>query len=120
MEIGLGRGFAERLSFPGQTGYALYIPAEMAMVAYETLEAAGASHAGLFATGSLRIEAGFRALGHELTQGTTPQEAGLDRFCACDTDFIGKAALQAHVPQRQIATMLFETPDAILIHYEPI
>jgi 4-methylaminobutanoate oxidase (formaldehyde-forming) len=120
VEVGLARGFVGRLSYTGQAGFELYFPAEMAMAAHEALVTAGASHAGLFASGSLRIEAGFRAWGHELTQGTTPFEAGFERFCAFDTDFIGKAALADHVPQRQIATVLFDSADAIPIHDEPI
>ena len=120
VEVGLARGFVGRLSYTGQLGFELYIPAEMAMAAHEALVAAGASHAGLFASGSLRIEAGFRAWGHELTQGTTPHESGLEKFCAMDTDFIGKTALKTHTPQRQIATLLFDTADAIPIHDEPI
>ena len=120
VEVGLARGFVGRLSYTGQLGFELYIPAEMAMAAHEALVAAGASHAGLFASGSLRIEAGFRAWGHELTQGTTPHESGLEKFCAMDTDFIGRSALRTHIPQRQIATLLFDTVEAIPIHDEPI
>ena len=120
VEVGLARGFVGRLSYTGQLGFELYIPAEMAMAAHEALVAAGASHAGLFASGSLRIEAGFRAWGHELTQGTTPHESGLEKFCAMDTDFIGRSALRTHIPQRQIATLLFDTAEAIPIHDEPI
>ena len=120
IEVGLARGFVGRLSYTGQLGFELYIPAEMAMAAHEALVAAGASHAGLFASGSLRIEAGFRAWGHELTQGTTPHESGLEKFCAMDTDFIGRSALRTHIPQRQIATLLFDTAEAIPIHDEPI
>lgn len=120
IEVGLARGLAGRLSYTGQAGYELYIPSDMAMAAHDALIAAGANHAGLYATGSLRIAAGFRAWGHELTPGTTPQEAGLDHFCAWETDFIGKAALADHTPQRQIATLLIDSPDAVPIHDEPI
>ena len=120
VEIGLARGWAGRLSFTGEGGYELYIPADMAMAAYEALVAAGASHAGLYASGSLRIESGFRAFGHELTPGTTPHEAGLDAFCAFGTGFVGEDALTGHTPKRRIVSLLFDTPDAIPIHDEPI
>ena len=92
IEIGLARGWAGRLSFTCEEGYELYIPSDMAMTAHEALVAAGATHAGLFASSSLRIESGFRAFGHELTPGTTPQEAGLERFCAFGTGFVGEQA----------------------------
>jgi len=119
-EIGLARGWVGRLSFTGEEGLELYIPSDMAMAAYEALIAAGASHAGLYASGSLRIESGFRAFGHELSPGTTPQEAGLGAFCAFGTGFVGEAALQAHMPARRIVSILFENPDALPIHDEPI
>ncbi|WP_181893385.1 GcvT family protein [Falsiruegeria mediterranea] len=120
VEIGLARGWAGRLSFTGEEGYELYIPSDMAMAAYEALVEAGASHAGLYASGSLRIESGFRAFGHELTPGTTPPEAGLCAFCAFGTSFVGEAALKDHVSKRQIVSLLFDDPDAIPIHDEPI
>lgn len=121
VEIGLARGWAGRLSFTGEEGYELYVPADMAMAAHEALVASGASHAGLLASGSLRIESGFRAFGHELTPGATPQEAGLGAFCAFGTGFVGEEALAAQGrPKRQIVSLLFDDPDAIPIHDEPI
>ncbi|WP_170416048.1 GcvT family protein [Ruegeria atlantica] len=120
VEIGLARGWAGRLSFTGEEGYELYVPADMAMAAHEALVAAGATHAGLYASGSLRIESGFRAFGHELTPGTTPHEAGLGAFCATGTGFVGEEALRDHVPDRRIVSLLFDDPNAIPIHDEPI
>ncbi|MEL6281886.1 MAG: FAD-dependent oxidoreductase [Pseudomonadota bacterium] len=120
LEIGLARGWIGRLSFTGEEGYELFAPSEMAMAAYEALLAAGATHAGLYASGSLRIESGFRAFGHELTPGTTPHEAGLARFCAVGSGFVGEDALRGHAPARRIVSLLFETPDAVPIHDEPV
>ena len=120
VEIGLASGWAGRLSFTGEDGYELYIPSEMAMAAHEALVAAGASHAGLYASGSLRIESGFRAFGHELTPGTTPFEAGLGAFTAFGSGFVGEDTLKNHQPTRRIVSFLFDTPDAIPIHDEPI
>ncbi len=120
IEIGLARGWAGRLSFTGEEGFELYTTADMAMAAQEALVAAGATHAGLYASSSLRIESGFRAFGHELTPGTTPHEAGLDAFCAWGTGFVGEEALRAHVPERRIVSLLFDDPNAIPIHDEPI
>ena len=120
VEIGLARGWAGRLSFTGEEGFELYIPSDMAMAAHEALVAAGASHAGLFASSSLRIESGFRAFGHELTPGTTPFEAGLGAFAAFGTGFVGEEALKEHQPERRIVSILFDDADAIPIHDEPI
>ena len=41
VEIGLARGWAGRLSYTGEEGFELYIPADMAMAAHEGLVAAG-------------------------------------------------------------------------------
>nr|WP_254695040.1 FAD-dependent oxidoreductase [Leisingera sp. NJS201] len=120
VEIGLARGWAGRLSVTGEEGYELYIPAEMAMAADEALLAAGASHAGLYASGSLRIESGFCAFGHELSPGLPPQEAGLGAFCAFGTGFVGEEALKSHTPKRRIVSILFDDPQAIPIHDEPV
>ncbi len=120
IEIGLARGWAGRLSFTGEEGFELYTTADMAMAAQEALVAAGATHAGLYASSSLRIESGFRAFGHELTPGTTPHEAGLGAFCAWGTGFVGEEALRANVPERRIVSLLFDDPNAIPIHDEPI
>lgn len=124
IEVGLACGWLGRLSFTGEAGYELYIPADMAMAAYEALLRAGATHAGLYASGNLRIESGFRAFGHELTPGTTPFEAGLEAFCAFGTGFVGEEVLQglsnACPSERRIVSLLFDTPDAIPIHDEPI
>jgi 4-methylaminobutanoate oxidase (formaldehyde-forming) len=120
VEIGLARGWFGRLSYTGEPGYELYIPSEMAMVAFEALIGAGAQPTGLYASSSLRIESGFRAFGHELTPGTTPHEAGLDRFCAFGTGFEGEQALQDHKPERRIVSVLFDDPAAIPIHDEPV
>ncbi|WP_164658443.1 FAD-dependent oxidoreductase [Tropicibacter sp. Alg240-R139] len=120
VEIGLAQAWAGQLSFTGEQGYELYIPSDMAMTAYEALIAAGASHAGLYASGSLRIESGFRAFGHELSPGTIPQEAGLGTFCAFGTGFVGEEALRDHRPKRRIVSLLFDDPQAIPIHDEPV
>ena len=120
VEIGLARGWAGRLSFTGEEGYELYVPSEMAMAAHDALVTAGATHAGLFASGSLRIESGFRAFGHELTPGTTPHEAGLGAFCAKGTGFVGEDVLASYTLARRIVSLLFDTPEAIPIHDEPI
>ncbi len=119
-EIGLARCWVGKLSFTGEEGYELYIPSDMAMAAHEALVAAGASHAGLYASGSLRIESGYRAFGHELFPGTTPQEAGLGAFCAFGTGFVGEEAVKDRAVNRRIVSILFDDPNAIPIHDEPI
>lgn len=120
IEIGLARGWAGRLNFTGEEGFELYVPSDMAMSAHDALKASGGTLAGIYASGSLRIESGYRAFGHELSPGTTPQEAGLDAFCAFGTGFVGEDALQGRKHSRRIVSILFEDADALPIHDEPI
>ncbi|MGB0412132.1 MAG: GcvT family protein, partial [Pikeienuella sp.] len=116
VEVGLACGFIGRLSFTGQPGYELYIPSDMAMAAWEAL-LPHAKPIGMFATGALRIEAGFRAWGHEMGPGITPQEAGTEKFLA-EGDFIGKAKVQTG--NRRVASILFDDPEGVPLHDEPI
>ena len=48
-------------------------------------------------------------------------EAGLGAFCAFGTGFVGEEALTGgDQPKRQIVSLLFDDPDALPIHDEPI
>ena len=119
VEIGLASGWAGRLSFTGEDGYELYIPSEMAMAAHEALVAAGLATQGYTPVAAC-VSKRLPAFGHELTPGTTPFEAGLGAFTAFGSGFVGEDALKDHQPTRRIVSFLFDTPDAIPIHDEPI
>ncbi|MDH3667997.1 MAG: FAD-dependent oxidoreductase [Paracoccaceae bacterium] len=129
VEIGYAGAMAGRLSYTGEPGFELYIPAEAALTAHAALVAAGESrglrHGGSHAVGSLRLEAGHRSWGHDLTPGITPLQAGFDRFVAWDKPggFVGREALLAEReagPARRIVSLVFDGPDAIPIHDEPV
>ena len=67
----------------------------------------GLKPAGLGARDTLRLEAGYCLYGHELTDETTPLEAGLGWVVKPDAkDFVGRAALVAQkaagVPRRLV------------------
>ena len=88
-----------RITYLGELGYELYIPAEQAMHVYDRLVAAGAAfglrHAGLKALASLRMEKGYRDYGHDIDNTDSVLEAGLG--FAVDLDkpggFIGRDAV---------------------------
>ncbi|MCU1502250.1 MAG: Sarcosine dehydrogenase, partial [Ilumatobacteraceae bacterium] len=68
--IGLARVLCVRITYVGELGYELYIPAEQAVHVYDRIVAAGDGvglrHAGLKALGSLRMEKGYRDYGHDI------------------------------------------------------
>ena len=69
---------AVRLSYVGEAGWEITCKAQNAGRIYDALYAAGARPAGLYAQTSMRIEKGYRAMGHELDSDLTPLEAGLE------------------------------------------
>ena len=100
-EIWVGRGlaWALRVSYAGELGWELFIPTEAAAAIYDSIVEAGAdfglTHAGTYASNTLRMEKGFRAWGHDITQVETPLEAGLGFAVSFDKEvpFIGRDAL---------------------------
>ena len=82
-EIGLGYYTvrATRITYVGELGWELYVPAEFAVGVYQDLVTAGAAfglvNAGYYAIESMRLEKGYRAFGRELTPDYNPVEAGL-------------------------------------------
>ena len=93
---------AARVTYVGELGWELHVPAEAATPVLETILAAGdadttAVLAGHYAINSLRLEKAYRAWGHELSPDETPLEAGLGFAVAWDKPggFVGREALLA-------------------------
>jgi aminomethyltransferase len=87
-----------RTGYTGELGYELYCAperaAELADAVMKAGEGSGLGPCGLGARDTLRLEASMPLYGHELTDETTPFEAGLQFVVKMDKpDFIGKAAL---------------------------
>ena len=72
---------ALRMSYVGELGWELYVPNHQSVALFDALMAAGEPHgltlAGYHAMNSLRLEAGYRHWGHDITGEDTPIEAGL-------------------------------------------
>ena len=67
-----------RCGYTGEDGFEVAVPAGHAPhIAQLLLSADGVAPAGLGARDTLRLEAGLPLVGHELTEATTPAEAGL-------------------------------------------
>jgi 4-methylaminobutanoate oxidase (formaldehyde-forming) len=100
ISLGYATVRATRITYVGELGWELYVPAEFAVGVYEDLMAAGAefgvARGGYYAIESLRLEKGYRAFGRELTPSENPVEAGLLFACklGTDIDFLGRDAVE--------------------------
>ena len=133
IEIGYARLRASRITYVGELGWELYIPAEQVLDVYERLLEAGAKygliHAGYHAMAACRVEKGYRHWSHDIADEDTPLEAGLGFTVAWDKQggFVGREALLAQrqrgvLPKRLVQVML-EDDSAnapLLYHEEPI
>ncbi|MEK9724767.1 MAG: FAD-dependent oxidoreductase [Rhodospirillaceae bacterium] len=129
IELGYTVVRAARLTYVGELGWEIYVPAEMALHVYETLCDAGAAHGmaqvGMYAVNSLRLEKGYRHWGHDISDEETPLEAGLGFAISWDKPggFIGRNALarqrEAGVTKR-LAQFMLSDPEPLLYHNEPI
>jgi glycine cleavage system aminomethyltransferase T/glycine/D-amino acid oxidase-like deaminating enzyme len=130
IDIGYARVLCVRITYVGELGYELVIPAAHAVDVYDRVVAAGERfglrHAGLKALGSLRMEKAYRDYGHDIDNTDDPFEVGLG--FAIDLkkdDFIGKGpaaekkALGPAYPRR-LLQILVEDPEPLLYHGEVI
>jgi 4-methylaminobutanoate oxidase (formaldehyde-forming) len=129
IDLGYARVRASRITYVGELGYELYIPAEFAQSVYDVILGAGEPFglqlAGYHALNSLRMEKAYRHWGHDIGDEDTPLEAGLEFAVAWNkpAGFLGRDALyrqrEAGVRRRLVAVALAET-DRLLYHNEPI
>jgi 4-methylaminobutanoate oxidase (formaldehyde-forming) len=114
---------ATRISYIGELGWELYVPAEFAAGVYEDLMAAGEAlgvvNAGYYAIESMRLEKGYRAFGRELTPDYGPVEAGLLFACKLrtPTEFLGRAAVEKARkigPRRRLVSLVASDPEVTL------
>jgi heterotetrameric sarcosine oxidase gamma subunit len=114
---------ATRITYVGELGWELYVPAEFAVGVYQDLLAAGTpldvARGGYYAIESLRLEKGYRAFGRELTPNDNPVEASLLFACKLKTDgdFLGRAAVEAAKadgPRRRLVGFTVGSADPML------
>jgi glycine cleavage system aminomethyltransferase T/glycine/D-amino acid oxidase-like deaminating enzyme len=129
IEIGYARVRASRITYVGELGWELYIPAELAAHVFERIVEAGAehglAHAGYHALHSCQTEKGYRHWGHDIGPEDTPPEAGLGFAVAWDKPggFVGREALPARsdeVPERRLVQVRLADDGRLLHHDEPI
>jgi 4-methylaminobutanoate oxidase (formaldehyde-forming) len=130
IDIGFARVLCIRITYLGELGYELYIPAEHAVHVYDRLVHAGRAfglrHAGLRALGSLRMEKGYRDYGHDIDNTDTVLEAGLGFAVALDKPggFIGRDAVLAQKERgplrRRLVQVRITDPEPLMFHAEVV
>jgi len=130
IEIGYARVRASRITYVGELGWELYVPAEFAAHVFERVVAAGAEHglafAGYHAMNACRMEKGYRHWGHDIGVEDTPLDAGLAFAVAWDKPggFLGRDALlrarEAGPPTRRLVQIRLADDRILLHHEEPI
>jgi len=123
VDIGYATVRATRITYVGELGWELYVPAEFAVGVYEDLVTAGTDlgvvNAGYYAIESMRLEKGYRAYGRELSPDYNPVEAGLLFACKLGSSvpFLGREAVEkarAEGPRRRLVSLVLEDPGVMM------
>jgi len=128
IELGMGLARVHRVTYVGELGWEIYIGADMAGHAFETLWEAGQAHGlklcGMHVMDSCRIEKGFRHFGHDITCEDHVLEAGLGfAVKTSKPEFIGRDAVlrkkEEGLRNRMVQFRLTD-PEPLLYHNEPV
>ena len=128
IELGMGLARVHRVTYVGELGWEVYVSADIAGHAFETLWQAGqemgAKLCGMHMMDSCRIEKGFRHFGHDITCEDHVLEAGLGFAVKTDkAEFIGRDAVlrkkEAGLNARMLQFKLTD-PEPLLYHNEPV
>jgi 4-methylaminobutanoate oxidase (formaldehyde-forming) len=129
IDVGHARVRAARMSYVGGPGYEIVVPTDQCVTLYDALWSEGAAFglrdAGYYTIDALRIEAGRRAWGPELSPDETPWEAGLGYAVKMDkaAPFIGRVALERQRNaglRKRLVMFTFDDPAAFPWGGEPI
>ena len=123
IDLGMGTVRATRITYVGELGWELTVPAEFAVGVFELLTEAGSefglANAGYYAINALRLEKGYRAFGTELNPDYGPVEAGLlfATKLKTDIDFLGRDAVEAAKAsgvKRRLVSFVLDDADAMM------
>ena len=133
IELGYARVRASRITYVGELGWEIYMPAEFAAHVLETILKAGGEFglkpAGMHSMNNARVEKAYRHWGHDISDEETPLEAGLGFAVAWNkpSGFIGLGALvkQKSLPflkKRMVCLGLADQSDQapMIYHEEPL
>ncbi len=119
---------ALRVTYVGELGWELHLPAEYANTVYQALMDAGRPlglvNAGYRAIESLRLEKGYRAWGADIGPDHTPFESGLAWAVKLktDIDFNGRKAVEQQKQNgvKKVLACFTVSPDIVLLGRETI
>ncbi len=130
IHVGYAPTLAMRVTYVGELGWELHVPAEYGAGVYDDLMSAGADlgirPVGLAAMSSLRLEKGYRDMGVDIDNTDNPIEAGLGFAVAWDKPdgFIGRDALLAAraegPPKNRVVGLMVADEAANLFGNEPV
>jgi sarcosine oxidase subunit alpha len=112
-----------RVSFTGELGYEINVPADYGLSVWEAVYAAGAAHGitpyGTEAMHVLRAEKGYIVVGQETDGTVTPDDLGLSwTIPRTKGDFVGKRSLALpdllRAERRQLVGLLTSDPSEVL------
>jgi aminomethyltransferase len=122
MAAEIGEHFIARTGYTGEDGFEIMLPSTRAVEFWHELAAAGVKPCGLGARDTLRLEAGMNLYGQDMDETVNPLESGLawtvDLVSA--RDFVGKAALLARAPTRQLTGLLLEDKGGVLRAHQKV
>jgi aminomethyltransferase len=112
----MGDAFIARTGYTGEDGFEVMLPAPQAAALWSALAAAGVRPCGLGARDTLRLEAGMNLYGQDMDETVNPLESGLAWTVdlASPRDFVGKAALLALPPARQLTGLVLVDKGGVL------
>jgi 4-methylaminobutanoate oxidase (formaldehyde-forming) len=126
IEVGNGSAMCLRVSFVGELGYELYPTNDIAASIYDSVieagEGLGLRRAGYHALDSLRVEKGYRHLGHDIGPIDDPYQASLGFAVNLKKgDFVGRSAIEGKQnPDRRQVYIKLDNPEPLFVHDESI
>jgi 4-methylaminobutanoate oxidase (formaldehyde-forming) len=128
IELGMGLARVHRVSYVGELGWEIYVGADMAAHAFETLwesgQGMGLTLCGMHMMDCARAEKAFRHFGHDITSEDHVLEAGLGfALGKGKTGYIGRDAVERKREaglERRLVQFLLTDPGPMLYHNEPI
>ncbi len=111
-----GEVLVARTGYTGEDGFELIVPAAHVAQLWQALRDAGVAPCGLGARDTLRLEAGMNLYGQDMDEAVSPLESGLSWTVdlASPRDFVGKRALSAYPPARQLVGLVLQEAGGVL------